>query len=257
MGVDITAYDRSLHTTGSLPSSFFGSFSDDVSTIWTLETGLYCSVEVDHRYTPWDPQETLAGLPPFIRMFFSLDALTLKTELEQNKLKVVLAEHWPGYRPKFEGHKIRKVESENPEWYQELYATVSHLRRDRSLLSLQRLVEGKDLPLARSGYDVHYRELIKDRLMEGYKMIDHRPREPNAFVQSYFARTLPVEFRILPVAARFYREGLSSEVEQLLLERLEELQSGSEREEDTDISLAEMTDRERPSPQESLDDVPF
>ena len=47
----------------------------------------------------------------------------------------------PAPRPTHSGHMIRV--SNNPDWYQDLYADTPNIRRDRTLKSLARLAGGR------------------------------------------------------------------------------------------------------------------
>ncbi|MBI4152516.1 hypothetical protein HY495_02290 [Candidatus Woesearchaeota archaeon] len=127
--------------------------------------------------TIWDYYHPIRYLPGEIASAFSTEADFLRRDLDDNRLRVTLK---PADEEHYTGHKIRVVESTNPQWYRELYLARMHLKRQRSLRSLERLSRGDDLPyLDRRGavspfgsYDSLYREMIQGRLINGYEVDD-------------------------------------------------------------------------------------
>jgi len=122
----------------------------------------------------WDADKPISYWPAAIRKYFRDEAKFLYHHLEQNKLKIILI---PAPEQKHCGHKIRMVDQYNPQWYSELYHSLPHFRRDRSLRSLQRIDKGEDQPFIdqrcgalpyRNHYDCVYRETIFKRLIEGH-----------------------------------------------------------------------------------------
>ncbi len=116
----------------------------------------------------WDPSKPIRELPKRLEEIFSEEARILYHELESNRLEVTLI---PAPDPQFQGHKIRYVENTNPGWYRNLYHSINHFRRDRSLDSLLRISLKKDwaddgFPFC--SYDLTYRNLILNRLAEGH-----------------------------------------------------------------------------------------
>ncbi len=67
-------------------------------------------------------------------------------DLEQNQNRIILA---PAPGPHFEGHKIRVVETRNPQWYIDFGAQYWKgdreftLKRSRVIQALQRVVKGR------------------------------------------------------------------------------------------------------------------
>ncbi len=122
----------------------------------------------------WDADKPIRYWPAPIRKYFKEEAKFLYHHLELNKLKIILI---PAPEQKHCGHKIRVVDQSNPEWYSELYQSLAHFRRDRSLRSLQRISKAEDqlfvnyncgaLPY-KNHYDRVYRETIFKRLVEGH-----------------------------------------------------------------------------------------
>ena len=116
----------------------------------------------------WTPDEPISKLPEIIRGHFQEYAYFLRNNLEKNKLQVILT---PAPEPKHQCHKIRVVETQNPSWYRELYHETPNFRRDRSLNSLERIINLKDQKfyIGPYKYDSIYRSLIKNILVEGYQ----------------------------------------------------------------------------------------
>ncbi len=120
-------------------------------------------------------EKQIKYLPTKIANVFSEEAERLYSELVENRLKVVLV---PARVERYEGHMIRAVESKNPSWYRELYQATPHLKRRRTLNSLERIARTQDLPYSdrrgavspHGSYDTRYRELIRERLTKGYEV---------------------------------------------------------------------------------------
>ena len=131
----------------------------------------------------WTPEQPLKKLERKIASYFSEQADFLYQELRNNQLKVILI---PAPEQKHFEHKIRAVESQNPEWYRVLYQQYLHFRRDRSLDSLQRIGRKRDYSASYSSYDFRYRTLILEQLVEGYELQGTFIPE-NEKVKGYFA----------------------------------------------------------------------
>ncbi len=114
------------------------------------------------------PELPLKILPEEVCEIFTLQAEFLLNELKQNRLEVVLI---PAPEPRFEGHKIRIVNSSNPTWYSELFHLHQYFRRDRSEAALRRISTLQDQAFDGVHYrfDSIYRELIKDQLENGFE----------------------------------------------------------------------------------------
>ena len=123
----------------------------------------------DYSNLKWNPKQPIIFLPEGIRGYYVQEANFLINDLQEHKLKIVLAE---APEPKFEGHKIRVVESRNPEWYSKLYHSYDYFRRDRSLRALERIASQQDGYYMNGPYkyDFIYRTLITERLIEGYSV---------------------------------------------------------------------------------------
>lgn len=117
----------------------------------------------------WDPLQPVKRLPKNVQNYFVGEATYLLHDLRQNRLEVILI---PAPEPKHHSHKIRAVQHTNPMWYRELYHRHTHFRRDRSVAALERICQGDDrVPQEhpkKYQYDVIYRALILERLMDGY-----------------------------------------------------------------------------------------
>ncbi len=126
----------------------------------------------DYTNLKWTPKEPIIFLPEGIRIYYIREAKFLINDLQEHKLKVVLVE---APEPKFDGHKIRIVESRNPEWYSKLYHSYSSFRRDRSLRALERIASQQDGYYMNGPYkyDFIYRTLITERLVRGYSVEDY------------------------------------------------------------------------------------
>ncbi len=120
----------------------------------------------------WDCTRPIRELPTAVSHVFQYGAKYFHGDLAENRLKVTLIN---APDPHFTGHMIRQVESMNPRWYSDLYHSVAHLKRTRSLRSLERIMFGRDLPYVEQrgavhpwgGYDTLYRQLIQDCLTAG------------------------------------------------------------------------------------------
>jgi len=115
----------------------------------------------------WDPHYPIVQLPKKIRKFYTQEADYLYSDLLNNKLTIVLI---PAPDPRHDCHMVRAVESENPGWYQGLYSSYNYFRRDRSLMALNRIrnQEDKQFRISPFHYDFIYRDLINDRLIDGF-----------------------------------------------------------------------------------------
>jgi hypothetical protein len=119
----------------------------------------------------WTPEKKLAYLPtPFPRESFIEEAKFLYEDLLNNRLKVTTR---PAPIQTHADHKIRIVQSYNPDWYSDFY--YSHTRGKRQLVekSLQRLINRLDRDFIptdnRYKYDTSLRWIIYSRLTEGYQ----------------------------------------------------------------------------------------
>ena len=122
----------------------------------------------DMKNKMWTSKKSTRELPREIRKYFIEEAKFLHNDLKQNKLSVSLID---APYPRFEGHKIRVVNSRNPEWYSSMYQSYFHFRRDRSLRALDRLRKSEDNPFKINPwkYDMRFREEILERLAQGYE----------------------------------------------------------------------------------------
>ncbi len=145
--------------------------------------GIVGRVEEWLELYPWHSSRPLRELPPEIRKIFTDMAKYLLDNLNTQGLVVELI---PAPEPKFDSHKIRVVRESNPDWYRDLYGSNSHIRRDRSKLSLERLHKEKDLSYHSYGHnDTIYRQLIFKMLVNGC-LIKDVDFEPNKEVRKYF-----------------------------------------------------------------------
>lgn len=117
----------------------------------------------------WSPELPVHELPKILQKYFVVEARYLLADLRQNRLEVVLI---PAQNPKHHSHKVRAVQNQNPDWYRDLYHSTRHFRRGRSINALERICSLADqLPKENPKqyqYDVVYRQLIFERLTEGY-----------------------------------------------------------------------------------------
>lgn len=139
----------------------------------------------------WNEFRSISILPNGIQDYFVDYAHLLKQDLLTHKLRIILI---PAPEQKHCGHKIRKVETENPAWYSSLYSSIPHFRRDRSLCALERIVLKEDKAFTDTNcgvvrykyhYDSVYRKLIFERLTEGFIHEGHKV-EAQPEVCSYF-----------------------------------------------------------------------
>ncbi len=85
-------------------------------------------------------------------------------DLEQNQNRIILA---PAPQPHFAGHKIRVVESRNPQWYIDFGAQYWKgdrqftLKRSRVVQALQRVVKGR---VRGNGHEGELLEWLKSHL---------------------------------------------------------------------------------------------
>jgi len=140
----------------------------------------------------WGPEKAVRELPDYIQAAFTDEASALYNELRHNRLTVILI---PAPRPMHSGHMIRAVESENPSWYRDLYHSVAHFRRDRSMAALDRIRKGQDgemgsvRPFRDSfRYDFLYRDVIMQRLVVGYAVEEHTVK-PDPKIKRFFRQS--------------------------------------------------------------------
>ncbi len=122
----------------------------------------------------WNYFQPIRFLPAEISCCFQEEAGFLHHDLLENRLVVKLR---PAYEERYSGHMIRIVETRNPDWYRDLYSSKAHLNRKRCERSLNRICQNTDFPyFVRRGavspfgsYDTLFRELIQERLTEGYE----------------------------------------------------------------------------------------
>ena len=136
----------------------------------------------------WNPNLPISYINEKIRPYFLEDATYLLDQLVNNRLAVVLT---PALKQQFSGHMVRSVENENPKWYKKLFRDYDNFRRDLSISSLERIKYGRDQHFKGSSYkyDSIYRELILQRLTEGYEEMGQEI-PPNEEVCSYFENLL-------------------------------------------------------------------
>lgn len=132
----------------------------------------------------WDINQPIKMLPREIRRYYAEDADYLYKDLKSNYLEVILI---PAPMPNHPTHKVRAVQNRNPEWYRELYWSIKHFRRDLSLRALDRIRKEEDgtYKVSPFKYDSRYRELIHERLIEGY-MENGCEMPPNNIVREFF-----------------------------------------------------------------------
>ena len=131
-------------------------------------------------------------LPEEIKPHYIGEAEYLLNDLETNRLRVILV---PAPQPMHQMHMIRVVESYNPEWYSSLYWSIDHFRRDRSLRALNRIIKQNDKPFRVQPYkyDMIYRELIHERLMNGFYEQGYEI-PPNQIVKSFLDSLLEEDY---------------------------------------------------------------
>ncbi len=152
-------------------------------------------------------EQSVDALPENIQKHFRDHAFIMLAELESNQLSVILIE---GDDPS-SGSRIRVAESHNPKWYsilaEEIANRYSYIRkrkrnsyknktggsiRKRVKNALTRISEGKDK--AYNGhqylYDTKLRELILERLVDGYAIFVegylYAHQEPEGEVVAHF-----------------------------------------------------------------------
>ncbi len=139
----------------------------------------------------WNCRKPIAELPVRIAELFSFEAASLLDELQENRLTVILID---APERKHTTHKIRAVESSNPDWYRELYHSHRHFRRNLSEDSLRRISNGRDGEFASRHrwspykYDNLYRGLILERLTEGYVSDRWGRVPPVGKIKGFFSR---------------------------------------------------------------------
>ena len=113
----------------------------------------------------WNLDRPINELPNPLRKLFLKEAHLLYQEMQSQKLEVCLI---PAPNPHHEGHKIRIATNHNPEWYKEIYWSMSNFRRDLSMRALERIINTKDKAFVVKPYkyDAIYREIIEKRLKE-------------------------------------------------------------------------------------------
>lgn len=129
----------------------------------------------------WNTNYPIKYLPRRISNLFSYEANFLYYDLKSNTLQVEL---FPAPEIRHIGHKVRKVTESNPVWYKKVYeensfeatyqsrrtkrkrrCLCSRVSRQKSLESLQRISNKKDLP--NIFHDCLYRNLIFDKFYYG------------------------------------------------------------------------------------------
>lgn len=116
----------------------------------------------------WNSNRPIAELPLRMRILFVSEARMMYGEILERKLNIKLV---PAPEPKFLSHRIRVVEQDNPSWYSSLYHTYPHIKRQRVLWALYRIVDCGDRVYNGRAYwyDAHLRDLIMSRLIDGYE----------------------------------------------------------------------------------------
>ena len=148
----------------------------------------------------FDVEKPIKFLPEDVASMFRLEAKWLYRDLTENLLKVVLR---PAYQERYNGHMIRVVESQNPQWYREIYHSTPNFKRQRTLRSLERIAQAEDLPyIDRRGavspygsYDTRFREVIKSRVTEGYEDVQGRWIPGDKFILGYFEVNIGNSFK--------------------------------------------------------------
>ncbi|MBD3318978.1 hypothetical protein GF342_03645 [Candidatus Woesearchaeota archaeon] len=142
----------------------------------------------------WDHTRPLRELPVEVHQFFIEEARELKREFLENRLQVVLI---PAPEPMYAGHMVRAVENKNPDWYRAAYNDwskcqgKSNCKRTRMHRALDRVCTGRDGVFGsyRFRYDSILREIMQDRLMEGYQSLELWV-PPSNTVLEYFGQDL-------------------------------------------------------------------
>lgn len=107
-------------------------------------------------------------LKDYIENDFLLDLVKseskkLYQELKQNRLEVILI---PAPYQTHSCHMIRAVDSQNPDWYREIFSRDESIKRQHSLQALKRISNG-DVDL-RFKYHRLFLDLIMRRIEEDY-----------------------------------------------------------------------------------------
>ncbi|MBI4152029.1 hypothetical protein HY496_03590 [Candidatus Woesearchaeota archaeon] len=139
----------------------------------------------------WNPELPIRYLPSEITLLFQKEADFLRKDLLDRRN--IISYRRP-CESQFDGEWQRVAESFNPEWYRSLFRSTPHLKRQRTLHSLERIASARDLryretygcvhPFA--SYDTLYREEIRQRLTEGF-LWESKFVPPNAMAEEYFS----------------------------------------------------------------------
>jgi hypothetical protein len=145
-------------------------------------------MEEDTKKEKWAPEMKLAYLPDFPRELFVEEAKCLYEEFLTKRFHVELKDAPIKIHPT---HKIRVKTSHSPSWYSLVYN--SHNRPSRRFFqkALERIIEKQDqnLRLIGSGfyvYDTFFRNLIYQRLTEGYIDDEEARVLPRDDVRAFF-----------------------------------------------------------------------
>jgi hypothetical protein len=119
----------------------------------------------------WTPEMKLSYLPDFPRELFIQEGKILYNDFLNNPHRITTR---PAPIQTHSNHKIRVVESSNPDWYSQLYYSYTRGKRQRFEKALLRIVNCLDQDLRKSDnhytYDTAFRNLIYRRLTDGYQM---------------------------------------------------------------------------------------
>lgn len=76
--------------------------------------------------------------PLFLQDVYAVEAGDMIRELKQSPMRVILV---PAPEARFDGHKVRAVESRPPEWYMQAYSRLGRktFKRHRFLRALERI----------------------------------------------------------------------------------------------------------------------
>lgn len=77
----------------------------------------------------WGPTQKIIELPKEIQKEYIFEAKNRLTSLDNIQLKVEL---YDAPEPKHIGHKIRRAQEHNPDWYSELFQAYAHITTYRS-----------------------------------------------------------------------------------------------------------------------------
>lgn len=144
----------------------------------------------------WDPKESINNLPETLKQIFISEAKILKKDLDDFGLHVILM---PAPDPGFDSHSIRVSVNQNPPWFSEFFQSGQRLRRDRSIRSLNKIINNRDVSNGQhidkikikcnkavtESYETIYRKLILKRLMEGYNFHGHEVPPSIRFTEYY------------------------------------------------------------------------